>query len=222
MSAVLLLTSLIGQPVRADLLFDRGLPTQGINRYEDGLPSPERSNIRWGGNSEGNDRYFGDDFIIGTTGERYRIDNIRTWAVLGYREDGPEEPETVGDWFSQIRLLGGTPAETLATLAAGDLEVGGNTSTNPSVIIGRSTYPTGNPGYVNFGPIKIAIWQIDFLNLDWVVEGGTRYNFSVQGIGRLRSDTDTFHTWYNHASNAEFSGNEQEGADDLMLVFSDA
>ena len=219
-STPLLLVTLMGQSVHAEMLFNRGLPVRNVNQYKDGLPSPERSNIRWGGGGE-NDRFYGDDFRIGNPGERYRINHIRTWVALGYRDGAPVEPEHIGDWFSQVRLFGGAPASesNLTLLVTGEVGVGRNESSNADIVISKASYPDGRPVYENFGH-GITLWQIDFFNLDWVVEGGRRYNFSVQGIGRPRTDTDYAHTWYNHASNAGLSGSFQESADDLMLLFS--
>ena len=200
----------------AELLFDRGLPAENLNIE----PDPQRSNIRWRGGVE-NERFYGDDFILGNPGERYVINHIRTWAVLGYREEGPPEPDEVGDWFSQIRLLGGgTSDERLAVLASSDLTTGSSTPNNTDIVITQVSYPdTKGSAYFNFGP-TIPIWQIDFYNLNWAIEGGIRYNFSVQGIGRQFLDTDHNHVWYNHASNAALSGVPQQAADDLMSVFS--
>ena len=200
-----------------NILFDRGLPSTNINIEPDG----ERSNIRWRAGYD-NERFYGDDFVIGNPGERYVIDHIRTWVVLGYRDEGPSAPATVGDWFDQIRLLGGEVSDKqLAVRASGALFLGSSVANNPDIVITPVTYPNpGNSEYFNFGP-TIPIWQIDFHNLSWQIEGGRRYNFSVQGIGRQFLDTEYSHAWYNHASNAALSGTPQQGADDLMSVFAD-
>lgn len=202
--------------VRAELLFDRGLPADHINDS----PGETRANLRWTGGFD-NQNFYGDDFVIGEVGDRYVINHIRTWAVLGYREEGPAKPDEMGDWFSQVRLLGGLPAdEYLPLLASGNLNLNASTTDNPSVVISRVTYPDeAGSSYNNFGP-RTTLWQIDFYNLNWVVEGGTRYNFSVQGTGRQFEGEDYFHAWYNHATSAQFDSVPQQGADDLMLVFS--
>ena len=212
-----LLVSGMAQMSNARILFDRGLPSENINVE----PDLERSNLRWRGGYR-NESFYGDDFTIGEPGERYIIDHIRTWAVLGYREEGPTAPEAVGDWFSQLRLLGGEVSDTqLAMRASGELAVGGSSTSNPDIIITQVRYPNaGSSKYFNFGP-TIPIWQIDFHNLNWLVEGGRRYNFSVQGMGRQFLDTEYSHAWYNHASNAALSGTPQQGADNLMSAFSD-
>ncbi|MEM8809047.1 MAG: hypothetical protein AAGF01_23760 [Cyanobacteria bacterium P01_G01_bin.38] len=201
----------------ADMLFDRGLPAENLNIE----PDPERSNIRWRGDFE-NGSFYGDDFIIGSLGERYVINHIRTWAVLGYSDYGPSHPEQVGDWFSQVRLLGGVPSDAqLPLLTSGTLTSGSSTTSNSDIVITQVSYPDAEgSNYFNFGP-TIPIWQIDFYNLDWVIEGGTRYNFSVQGTGRSFSEDYPHHAWFNHASNAAISGTPQQATDDLMLVFSD-
>lgn len=198
------------------ILFDRGLPSENINVE----PDLERSNLRWRGGYR-NESFYGDDFTIGAPGERYVVDHIRTWAVLGYRKEGPTTPEAVGDWFSQLRLLGGEVSEDpLAIRALGELEVGSSLISNPDIVVTQIRYPDArNSKYFNFGP-AIPVWQIDFHNLDWLVEGGRRYNFSVQGVGRQFLDTEYSHAWYNHASNAALSGTLQQGADNLMSAFS--
>lgn len=210
-----LLSLLMIQPTDAELLFDRGLPARPINESNE-----SRSNLRWTAGFD-NSAFYGDDFTIGEPGEQYLINHVRTWAVLGYREDGPSEPAEVGDWFSHLRLRGGLPADQqLPVLASGSLDVGTSATNNPSVVISRATYPDGAASsYENFGRFT-AIWQIDFYNLNWVVEGGRRYNFSVQGIGRPMAGHDSFHAWYNHATSAQFESVPQQGADDLMVVFS--
>ncbi|NEQ46295.1 MAG: hypothetical protein F6K00_23230 [Leptolyngbya sp. SIOISBB] len=127
----------------------------------------------------------------------------------------------MGDWFNHIRLLGGTASdEPLAIRTSGELLQGSSATSNSDIVITPVTYPNpGSSNYFNFGP-TIPIWQIDFHNLNWVIEGGRRYNFSVQGIGRQFLETEYSHAWYNHASNAALSGTPQQGADDLMSAFS--
>ena len=129
----------------------------------------------------------------------------------------------MGDWFDQIRLLGGEVSDKqLAVRASGALFLGSSVANNPDIVITPVTYPNpGNSEYFNFGP-TIPIWQIDFHNLSWQIEGGRRYNFSVQGMGRQFLDTEYSHAWYNHASNAALSGTPQQGADNLMTVFNNA
>ncbi|NET37680.1 MAG: hypothetical protein F6K19_37625 [Cyanothece sp. SIO1E1] len=219
-SITIILAMACNQPIQAkELLFDRGLPSQNLNAYEGRFPATRRSNLRWGGGSD-DGHFSGDNFIIGNPGERYFINHIRTWVALGYREDGPQEPADVGDWFSQLRLLGGAASdEKLSVLASGNLELNNSRTDNVDVFLSRVTYPNERGDiYENFGP-RISLWQIDFYNLNWVVDGGKRYDFSVQGVGRQYLDTDYAHVWYNHASNAEFSGTPQEAADGLILIF---
>lgn len=61
-----------------EMLFDRGLPAENLNN----IPGQPRSNVRWRAGVE-NESYYGDDFIVGSPGERYTINHIRTWVVLG-------------------------------------------------------------------------------------------------------------------------------------------
>ncbi|MEO1207993.1 MAG: hypothetical protein AAFX78_00485 [Cyanobacteria bacterium J06638_20] len=214
-SALLLLLS-VRSPVYAELLFDRGLPSELLNN----VSGQERSNIRWTAGFD-NQTFYGDDFVIGQAGQHYVIDHIRTWTVAGHRNDWLATPEELGDWFSTVSLLGGLPSDPyLPVLATGDLAVDSSEINAPNIVIRQVTYPDeGGSLYDNFGRI-LPIWQIDFYNLNWVVEGGTRYNFSVQGIGRQLEDSERFHGWYNHASSARFETVPQQGADNLMLIFS--
>ncbi|MDV3353205.1 hypothetical protein QGP82_31315 [Leptothoe sp. LEGE 181152] len=216
-SVIVLLVLSIAQSARAELLFDRGLPFKHINNEA----GEGRSNVRWAAGFD-NQNFYGDDFSIGELGECYRIDHIRTWVVLGYREDDlPAEPGEVGDWFSEVRLLGGLPAaEPLSVLALGELTKGSSVINNSNIELSRVTYPnaTGS-NYHNFGR-DITVWQLDFYDLNWVVEGGRRYNFSVQGMGRPLEKRDYLHGWYNHATSAQYRVSPQQGADNLMLVFS--
>lgn len=212
-----LLVSSTTQVSNPRILFDRGLPSENVNVE----PDAKRSNLRWRGGHR-NESFYGDDFTIGEFGEHYVVDHVRTWAVLGYREEGPDTPEAVGNWFSQIKLLGGEVSEEqLAVRAIGGLDAGSSSPSNPDITITQVMYPDNRSSkYFNFGP-TVPIWQIDFHNLNWSVEGGRRYNFSVQGVGRQFLDTEYSHAWYNHASNAVLSGTLQQGADDLMSAFSD-
>ncbi|MEL7333700.1 MAG: hypothetical protein AAFN12_15745, partial [Cyanobacteria bacterium J06560_2] len=124
-----LLVSGTPQVNNEQILFDRGLPSEHINIE----PDIERSNLRWRGGYR-NESFYGDDFSLGKLGERYVVDHVRTWAVLGYREEGPASPEEVGDWFSRIRLLGGEASEEpLAVRALGELDVGSSLPSNPNV-----------------------------------------------------------------------------------------
>ncbi|EKU97308.1 hypothetical protein Lepto7375DRAFT_6488 [Leptolyngbya sp. PCC 7375] len=215
-SVIVLLALSIAQPARAELLFDRGLPFKHINNEA----GEGRSNVRWSAGFD-NQNFYGDDFSMGEPGERYRIDHIRTWVVLGYREDDlPAEPGEVGDWFSEVRLLGGLPAaEPLSVLALGELTKGSSVINNSNIELSRVTYPNAaGSNYHNFGR-DITVWQLDFYDLNWVVEGGRRYNFSVQGMGRPLEKRDYLHGWYNHATSARYKDSPQQGADNLMLVF---
>ena len=68
----------------------------------------------------------------------------------------------------------------------------------------RSRSTNGNGGI--FYPIA----QTTFSNLNYLVEGGVKYDFGVMGDKSL---------WWNHASNAALSGTKQDGADDKYLEF---
>ncbi|MEM9907030.1 MAG: hypothetical protein AAF921_18605 [Cyanobacteria bacterium P01_D01_bin.44] len=91
--------------------------------------------------------------------------------MLGYSDYGPSHPDQVDDWFSQVRLLGGTPSDAqLPLLTSGTLTPGSSTTSNSDIVITQVSYPDAEgANYFNFGP-TIPIWQIDFYNLDWVIE----------------------------------------------------
>ncbi len=85
-------------PAHGALLFSRGLPAENLNGND-----ANRSNIRWdtGVNSQ---EFYGDDFTIGTTGETYAIDRIRTWIVPGL---SISDPANLGEWFESVTLFTG-------------------------------------------------------------------------------------------------------------------
>jgi hypothetical protein len=188
------------------LVVDRGLPRQNLNDAS----GPVRSNVRWGWNSHG---FLGDDFTIGSAGERWVIDSIRTWAVPGVAGANLAH---FGDFYQDVRLHFGqndlTPVAT-AQLTAGSDETGSAT------VRVSDTSTSGTLLYDDLGT-PLRVWQVDFTNLGLAVDGGTKYRFGVWGMGRAipGAEGKTF-TWYNHASNAALSGSPQDGADGTLLLF---
>src|SRR5437016_8565776 len=88
------------------LVVDRGLPQVNLNNAS----GPVRSNVRWGWHEHG---FLGDDFTIGSPGERWVIDSIRTWTVPG--TEGAVLPH-LGDFYQDVRLhLGKTDLTPIST-----------------------------------------------------------------------------------------------------------
>jgi hypothetical protein len=188
------------------LVVDRGLPQTNLNNAS----GPARSNVRWGWNDHG---FLGDDFTIGSAGERWVIDSIRTWAVPGSLD---RDAEHLGDFYQDVRLHFG--ASDLTPVSTVQLSPGSDETGNGNVRISEATQ-AGALFYDDFGT-SLRIWQIDFSNLNLAVEGGVKHRFGVWGMGRAIPEADgKTYAWSNHASNAPLSGTQQDGADGLMLLF---
>lgn len=193
-------------PAHGALLFSRGLPAENLNSS-----GGDRSNIRWdtGANNQG---FYGDDFTIGTAGETYALDKIRTWIVPGLSIG---DPGNLGEWFESVTLFTGDGSGSdISPVATTD-----NFINDSNVTFTQVTYPDG-ANYNNFGE-EVNIWQVDFNNLNWEIAGGEEYRFGVRGVGRQVPGQDFFYPAYIHGSNAALSGSPQEGADDRFLEFDD-
>jgi hypothetical protein len=187
-------------------VLDRGLPQVNLNNSS----GPVRSNVRWGWSGHG---FLGDDFTIGLPGEHWVIDSIRTWAVPGNAETNLPH---LGDFYQDVRLHFGKT--DLTPVSTARLSEGSDETSSPDVRVSDAS-DAGAVLYDNFGT-GLRVWQIDFDNLNLAVEGGVKQRFGVWGMGRPIPGTEgKSFTWYNHASNAGLSGNRQEGADGLMLLF---
>ncbi|NEO77162.1 hypothetical protein [Moorena sp. SIO4G3] len=197
---------------QAEMLFDRGLPTENLNN----VSGANRSNLRWTTDAQ-NQGFSGDDFTIGNVEDTFFIDTIRTWMVPGLSIG---DPDNLGDWFESLTLLTGLAAEDdISPLASATLDPNSNVTSNPDITITQVPYlDAAGSMYDNFGDF-VNIWQVDFNNLNWTIEGGTTYNFGVRGVGREIPDFGIFYPWYNHASNAALSGSPQDGADNRYLQF---
>jgi len=187
------------------LVVDRGLPQANLNN----VSGSSRSNVRWGWHEQG---FLGDDFTIGSAGERWVIDSIRTWAVPGGKGAAFQH---LGDYFQDVRLHFGQGDVTPVTAA--QLTQGSDETSSANVRITDATQ-NGALLYDDFGT-PLRVFQIDFSNLGLAVEGGTKYRFGVWGQGRTVPNDENVYSWYNHASNAALSGSRQDGADGIMLLF---
>jgi hypothetical protein len=189
------------------LVVDRGMPQANVNGA-----AGYRSNIRWSLNDSG---FLGDDFTVGATGERWVIDTIRVWTVPGVNGT---DPEHLGDQYEDVRLYFGGAEGGLTPLVTGLLKAGGSQSTNSNILISDATL-TGTVPYEDFGT-NMRVWQIDFTQLSLNVEGGVKYRFGAWGLGRPSGrKAGATNAWFNAASNADFAGAKQDGADNQMLLF---
>jgi hypothetical protein len=188
------------------LVVDRGLPQANLNNAS----GPVRSNVRWGWHDHG---FLGDDFTVGLPGEHWVIDSIRTWTVPGAAEMNFAH---LGDYYQDLRLHVGKGDVT--PISTAQLSDGTNESNNANVRVSDAA-DSGALLYDDFGT-PLRVWQIDFTNLNLAVDGGVKYNFGVWGMGRPVPGYEgkTF-MWHNHASNAPLSGNRQDGADGVLLLF---
>ena len=190
------------------LVVDRGLPQVNLNNSS----GPVRSNVRWALEEPG---FLGDSLTIGSYGERWVIDSIRTWTVPGQHH---EQPAELGDFYQDVRLYFGRSDGDATPVAAGQMARGSNETGNPNIRITDATQ-SGAQLYDNFGT-SLRIWQVDFTNLNLAVDGGVAYNFGAWGLGRSIPDAPgKTYLWFNHASNAGLSGAAQDGADGAMVIF---
>lgn len=197
LAAALALTAVVAQ---ADpVVFDRGLPVSNLND----AAGPSRSNVAWGVGEQSPAGYVGDDFKLGTG--QWNISTLRVWAVIG-RTDALSST-LIADRYSSISLYGGS-GTTLTNLMSGNTV--GNSTDNANITIKQVQY-TGSLNYESFGN-QLNIFEIDFNNLNWLVDGDILQNFSVAGVDNS-SDT-TFRPFFMHASNAALGGAPAQGADD--------
>ena len=175
---------------------DRGLPTSNLNNPA----GASRSNVAW---SNGNDYVSGDTFTLGTSGQKWVVNQIRTWNI------GPLVGGKFGDTFSDDTLYFGTGA--IAPIATGTVAPGTSTDSNPNITHTPVTY-AGGSNYQATGGSDRQIWQNDFNNLGQVINGGQTYYFAVDG-------TTASYFWFNHASNAALSGSPQQGADGRWVAW---
>jgi hypothetical protein len=190
------------------MVVDRGLPSANLNN----VSGAARSNVRW---ASGDSGFLGDHFTLGTRGEKWVIDSIRTWAVPGLDE---VDPDHLGDFYQDVRLYFGASGGDLTPVASALLSSGSDESSSLSVRLTEATR-AGAPLYDNFGKF-LRVWQIDFTGLNLTVEGGVKYNFGVWGMGReIQGSDGKGYMWFNHASNAPLSAARQDGADGVMLLF---
>ena len=175
---------------------NRGLPTSNLNN----AAGSSRSNVAW---SNGNDYVSGDDFSLGTSGQKWIVSQIRTWNV------GSTVGVPFGNTFSNDTLYFGTG--TIAPIATGTVAPGSNVDSNSNITHTPVTYADGS-NYQGTSGSLLQIWQNDFKNLGLVINGGQKYYFAADG-------TTASSFWFNHASNAALSGSPQQGADNKWIAW---
>jgi hypothetical protein len=183
----------------AATLFQRDLPTAGIN-----LAGAARSNIAPippGGS------VLGDDFTL-AAGPGFIVDSITVWIVgncsIGSTQCAAPTNTTPTTEFSSIQLYGGLDNGT-----NGPVSLLSSTYTSTRVQYnGTTDYLSPNNG------LFYPIFQLTFANLGLFIPGGQLYDFAVNGtpIGN--------NTFALHSSTAGISGGTQQGADNLVLVYS--
>ncbi len=179
----------------SSLLVDRGLPTANLND----TAGANRSNVAW---SFGTTDITGDSFSVGSAGQTFIITSIRTWSIT-------HVDVHIGDIYTNDTLYLGTGGIT--PVETGNLTAGSNVDSNPDITHTAVTY-SNSEGYGPANdPASRQLWQNDFSNLNYEVQGGQTYYFGVDGD--VRSPCSASCNWYNHASNAALSGSTQQGSD---------
>jgi hypothetical protein len=188
---------------QAVVVCNRPLPTANLNNGA----GANRSNVSW---SFGNDWQTGDDCVVGIAGETWVITGLTGWTT-----SGAPGTSKIGDRFASVNLRLGTPTSPLALVSSGDITVNTNINDNSSITHLPVQYIGGLDYQGTFGSY-IQLWQTNFSNLAYVVQGGQKLRFSADGT--LLGGIPTYY-WFNHASNAAKSGNVQENADGKILAW---
>jgi len=183
------------------LVVDRGLPQANWNNA---AGVAERSNVRWTLYEQG---FVADEFRLGEPGERWVVDRIRVWAVPGAKG---VDPAALGDFYSKVELFVGGAEGDLQAIAAAELAPGSSAGAGKVRIL--DGVMEGAPLYDDFGT-HYRIWQLDFENLEFAVEGGRTYRFGSLGTGREGQ------AWFMHGANAAKSASRQDGADGKLFLY---
>jgi hypothetical protein len=183
------------------LIVDRGLPQSNWNNA---AGVKQRSNVRWTLYEQG---FVADEFRVGAAGEKWVIDKVRVWTVPGARG---EDPATLGDFYSDVRLYAGPADGDLQQIVRAELAPGGNG--NSAQVRITDGVMEGAPLYDDFGA-HYRIWQVDFTDLNMAVAGGESYRFGALGKGRDKQ------AWFTHGANADQSEARQDGADGKLFLY---
>jgi hypothetical protein len=184
----------------ADAIFyDRGLPTANLNN----AAGANRSNVGWGYGASYPEWFTGDTFTLTGPSAQYSVTSLRAWFTVGNLGDGDLQSKLDG-----VTLYGGG-AQTFAQLTSATFN--GNATNSPNVSVTEVFY-SNSQSYQGSSGSFIKLWQVDFTNLNWIVNAGQEYIFGVQG-NNFKS-TASGDGLFLHASNAGLSGSTQQGSDD--------
>src|ERR1043166_8778674 len=188
----------VGSLASGSILFERDLPTSGLN-----LSGSSRSNIApVQGYFNGTPFVLGDDFTLAGTGF-FQVDSITIW-IVGNCPVTTCTPldSTPTTEFSSIQLFGGLDS-------SGQVNLLSSTYTSTHV-----TY-TGGANYLSESGsgLSYPLFQITFSSLGLILQGSQVYDFAVKGTP---TSTNTFAL---HASTAGISGGIQQGADGQVIAY---
>jgi hypothetical protein len=200
---ILMIAACLGSTLHADnMVFDRGLPTAGVNDPV----SADRSNVAWGDYTPygGQSWAIGDTFNLGLPGS-YDITDLRVWIVA-------EDDQAPSAMWSNLTLYGGGTTDG-SIQAISTVNTDGS---DPNVEMQKVTYSNGQT-YQGSSGAFIDIWQVDFL-LNWEVDGSAINTFFVGGTPTALNESlyAPGVSPFLSASNAALSGSPQEGADGLV------
>jgi hypothetical protein len=184
----------------AGILFERDLPTSGLN-----LSGVSRSNIAAiEGSISGTPFVLGDNFTLAGTGS-FQVNSITVWIVgnCPVTTCTPTDA-TPSSEFSSIQLFGGL-----------DNGTNGPVSLLSSSYVSTHVQYTGGLDYLSTSGsgLSYPIFQLTFASLGLVIPGSQLYDFAVEGTP---TGNNTFAL---HASTAAISGGIQQGADNQVFGY---
>jgi PEP-CTERM motif len=184
--------ALLASPARADVLFDRSLPTANLNN----AAGANRSNVAWG--DSGTTASIGDTFSLSVDS---LVDTVTVWVV----DNNATLPPA-----NAYELWLGKDATPGAGSTASDTAV----ATSSSVV--ATTYADGTTYQGTSGDF-ISLYKVSF-SLGNVLETQGTYAFGVSGetsVGYVPPLTTPFLS----ASNGPLSGSTQTGDDGIIYGF---
>jgi hypothetical protein len=199
--------ALLAPLAQASPLYSIPLPTAGVNA----TPGANRSNWAWAV-VDTPPYYTGDNFTLPSG--LWSITKIVTWSVPSF---APGSGYKLGDEFSNVTLYGGS-ATGLTSLATGDLSSGSDVNSNSDITHSVVQY-SGGLDYQD-GADSFPVYQNTFANLDWVVQGGLEYDFSVYGAPQSGPcGGDCSGDWFNHFTMYKSPDSTPTGADGQWLYW---
>jgi PEP-CTERM motif len=180
-----------GTPVKASVLFDRGLPTANLNGTGD-----DRSNVAWG--DSGTTVSMGDSFSLSVDS---LVDTVTVWVVDNNATPPPANAYEL--WLGNDATPGAGSTATVHTVAT-------SSSVTAVTYSDGSTYQGSSGAFIN-------LYQVVF-SLGNVLETAGDYAFGVSGeasVGYVPPTTTPFLS----ASNGPLSGSTQTGDDGIIYAF---